>query len=160
MRAVVKFFLPGLIVGLLYGFLLFGLEVLPKTVWRWSFGDPIELSGNIAAPMLIRLPSGVYYYVLDYERCKDVWYLYDYRVHDSEHTFWTGSTHVPLTLGMSNSYEVVMLPPDRYSSLWGPKGYIPDSLQLYYIEGQGWFVSDNSTYVRLREWLQDKELEN
>jgi len=161
MRAVVKFFLPGLIVGLLFGFLLFGLEVLPKTVWRWSFGEPIEMSGNIAAPLLVRLPSGVYYYITDYESVNDgkLWYLHMYRVREVG-GFWSESTHVPLTLGMSSSYEVLMLPPDGYSSLWGPKGYIPDSLQLYYIEGQGWFVSDNYTYVRLWKWLQDKELEN
>lgn len=152
-----KKLLLGTVLGLLAGFLLFGLEVLPKTLWRWSFGEPIEMSGGLAAPMIIRLPSGTYFYVLDYEKGDKEWYLWDYRTYDKEN-FWTEPEHVPLTLGLSDSYEVFMLPPDRYSGLWGYGSVVPDTLQLKYIPRQGWFVSDNQTLTRLRVWVTDHEM--
>jgi hypothetical protein len=132
--------------------MLFGLHILPETVWTWSFpsGKPIEMQGNLLAPTIIRTPDDAYYYVIEYTTGKDVWYLENYREYRGGS--WTKPEHFPLTLGMNNSYEILMLPPDRYSDLYGSIGYIPDTLSVIFVTGQGWFVSDNRTLTRLSDW--------
>ena len=100
----------GLLTGLLIAWMLFGLRILPETIMTYTFiGEPIEMDAEVAAPVLIRLPSGAYYYIYQYEDNGDTWYLYDYVQYYDGH--W-GARIIgwPLTLGMNKSYEVIMMP--------------------------------------------------
>ena len=107
---MIRSWIVGLLMGVLVCWLALGLQIIPTTIWHWSFfGEPIELEGQIAAPILIRMPSGSYYYIYEYEKHGDIWYLYDYIEHFDGH--WGNRvTGYPLTLGMNESYEIIMMP--------------------------------------------------
>ena len=109
-----RYLLIGFLLGLLAGFNLWGLRILPETTWQYSFGlPPIEMEATMYAPKLIRLPGGTYYCVYQYESHGDYWYLQDYQVYRDG--YWTGrQTYLPLTLGISKSYEILMLPDYYY----------------------------------------------
>lgn len=105
-----KQYFLGLCAGFLVGWILFGFRMLPETIWQYTFiGDPIKMEAGIHAPVLINMPSGRYYYIYEYTDADDVWYLTDYiEYHDGR---W-GERIVgrPLTLGMNESYDIIMMP--------------------------------------------------
>jgi hypothetical protein len=111
---VILWICSGIIMGLFVGFVLFGMQILPKTVWTWDFPypKPIPLEGTNAAPILVRVPSGDYFIVYKYTEYDDYWELLDYSVRSNGK--W-GKLHnnysFPLTV---RNAEVFMLPSDVY----------------------------------------------
>lgn len=104
---MIKRLLLATIVGFLAAFLLWGFEILPGATYHYK--TDIEIDAGMASPMLIRMPSGRYFLIMEYEAHDDYWYLYDYMVYADGH--WSiRNNQWPLTLGISDSYEIFMLP--------------------------------------------------
>lgn len=108
-------YLLGLLVGFFSSFVLFGLHVLPETTWTWSYPweKPIEMQGQIIAPMLVRIPNGDIFIVYKYESHNDYWQLLDYTVYTNG--VW-GKPHntYSFPLPITNNTEVLMLPYPYY----------------------------------------------
>jgi hypothetical protein len=118
----------GILVGMLAGFMLFGLQVLPKTEWTWSFDKPLELQGGLQAPvMLIDHNSDKVYYVTEYKTPTDAtWELTKYYefIYPEKNLqlpgLWYYKT-TPIELNISD-FDYQSMPP--YYPL--PCGYIGD----------------------------------
>lgn len=63
--------------GLLIGFVVFGIQILPKTVWTWSLGKPLEMQGEISAPILVwNHDNDDVYYVTEYKTPTDTTWIF------------------------------------------------------------------------------------
>ena len=103
-----------LILGILMGFALWGLRVLPETVVTYSFpwDEQIEYTISTSSPVLIQMPGGDRFYVTKYVKGDGVWYLYEYRYYSGNR--WAEPLLAPLTLGMNDSYTLTYLPTIRH----------------------------------------------
>ncbi len=108
MRWTLLFATWGLVFGVLTGFVLWGMQILPDTTWTWTFGEPIEMEGELGSPVLIQFTNGEMYYVLKYEaESDDTWYLLDY--YKWADGYWLKLDY-PLSLQINESSEIYMMP--------------------------------------------------